>query len=306
METIQYGSDKSSIPTIHVISDSVGTTASAIARAAAAQFGETEPRVELLPNVRSFEEVRTFLLEHADYHEQLYGTREMVVLYTIIDSDVLAQLRRFFEVHPEFAAVDLMTDAVASIMRVSGKKPSLEPGELHVTDERYFNRIEAMEFTIEHDDGRNPQDLAKADIVVLGVSRCGKTPISIYLSQEGYRVSNVPLDLQSDPPRELADVDPSRMFGLMTTPEVLVGVRRKRLGNAITVAADYADLEQVVKDLEEARALMRKLGCIVIHTENRAVEETAQEILRYYELQHPRAIPAYPSYGVSPSEHGAV
>lgn len=291
METIQYGAETSSIPTIHVISDSVGTTASAIARAAAAQFGETEPRVELLPNVRSFEEVRDYLLAHAEYHRELYGKPDMIVLYTIIDAQVNEKLRAFFAEYPQFAAVDLMTDAVASIKRVSGMEPILQPGELHATDERYFNRIEAMEFTIEHDDGRNPQDLIKADIVLLGVSRCGKTPISIYLSQEGYRVSNVPLDLQSTPPRQLYDVDPSRLFGLMTTSDVLVDIRRKRLGRALSVASSYAEPEQVVADLDEARALMRRLGCIVIHTEHRAVEETAQEILRFYEMRHPRSIP---------------
>ncbi|ANE22475.1 phosphotransferase [Denitrobacterium detoxificans] len=291
METIQYGAETSSIPTIHVISDSVGTTASAIARAAAAQFGETEPRVELLPNVRSFEEVRDYLLAHAEYHRELYGKPDMIVLYTIIDAQVNEKLRAFFAEYPQFAAVDLMTDAVASIKRVSGMEPILQPGELHATDERYFNRIEAMEFTIEHDDGRNPQDLTKADIVLLGVSRCGKTPISIYLSQEGYRVSNVPLDLQSTPPRQLYDVDPSRLFGLMTTSDVLVDIRRKRLGRALSVASSYAEPEQVVADLDEARALMRRLGCIVIHTEHRAVEETAQEILRFYEMRHPRSIP---------------
>lgn len=291
METIQYGAETSSIPTIHVISDSVGTTASAIARAAAAQFGETEPRVELLPNVRSFEEVRDYLLAHAEYHRELYGKPDMIVLYTIIDAQVNEKLRAFFAEYPQFAAVDLMTDAVASIKRVSGMEPILQPGELHATDERYFNRIEAMEFTIEHDDGRNPQDLTKADIVLLGVSRCGKTPISIYLSQEGYRVSNVPLDLQSTPPRQLYDVDPSRLFGLMTTSDVLVDIRRKRLGRALSVASSYAEPEQVVADLDEARALMRRLGCIVIHTEHRAVEETAQEILRFYEMRHPRSVP---------------
>ncbi|MCR5582773.1 MAG: kinase/pyrophosphorylase [Eggerthellaceae bacterium] len=291
METIQYGAETSSIPTIHVISDSVGTTASAIARAAAAQFGETEPRVELLPNVRSFEEVRDYLLAHAEYHRELYGKPDMIVLYTIIDAQVNEKLRAFFAEYPQFAAVDLMTDAVASIKRVSGMDPILQPGELHATDERYFNRIEAMEFTIEHDDGRNPQDLTKADIVLLGVSRCGKTPISIYLSQEGYRVSNVPLDLQSAPPRQLYDVDPSRLFGLMTTSDVLVDIRRKRLGRALSVASSYAEPEQVVADLDEARALMRRLGCIVIHTEHRAVEETAQEILRFYEMRHPRSVP---------------
>ena len=123
--------------------------------------------------------------------------------------------------------------------------------------------------------------------MLLGVSRSSKTPVSIYLSQQGYKVANIPLDPSTEPPREIYDVDRTRLFGLMTTPDVLVGIRRKRLGNASGVASKYADPEYVYQDLERARALMRKLGCIVVHTENKALEETAQEILRYYERVHP-------------------
>ena len=156
-----------------------------------------------------------------------------------------------------------------------------------MADQSYFRRIEAIEFTIAHDDGRNPQDLPLADIVLLGVSRSSKTPTSIYLSQQGYKVANIPLDPATEPPAELFDVDRTRLFGLMTTPEVLVGIRERRLGNAAGVASRYADPSFVYEDLEAARALMRRLGAIVIHTENRAVEETAQEIMRYYERIHP-------------------
>ncbi len=158
---------------------------------------------------------------------------------------------------------------------------------MHVADQYYFRRIEAIEFTIAHDDGRNPQEIAQADIVLLGVSRSSKTPTSIYLSQQGYKVANIPLDPSTEPPKEIFDVERTRLFGLMTTAEVLVSIRQRRLGRAGGVASRYADPEFVYQDLEKARALMRKLGCIVIHTENRAVEETAQEILRYYERVHP-------------------
>jgi len=283
-----YRENRTAIPTIHVISDSVGMTAQTIARAAASQFGETDPNIELLSNVRSFKEIEEFLTEHSKHHQETLGDPRMVVFYTLVQGDMHAKLEDYLEKHSEIVAVDLMTDAIRAIAEVSGRESLVIPGEMHVTDEHYFKRIEAMEFTIAHDDGRNPQDLPDADIVILGVSRCSKTPTSIYLSQQGYRVANVPLDLHTDPPKELFRVDADRLFGLVTTPEVLVGVRRRRLGNAIAVARDYADPESVARDLEKARGLMRKLGCIVVHTENRAVEETAQEILRYYELAHPR------------------
>ena len=278
------------IPTIHVISDSVGITAHSIARAAASQFGVSDPVIEMLAGVKSFSEVRTFLEQQTAEHKQMYGDDTIVVFYTLVEGEVYSQLQEYLAEHPQIIAVDLMTPALHAISRVSGLVPVREPGELRATDAAYYRRIDALEFTIAHDDGRNPQDLTHADIVLVGVSRSGKTPTSIYIAQEGYKVANVPLDLHTDPPEQLYQVDRTRLFGLVTTSEVLTGVRRRRLGNAATVASSYADPLAIQADLDEARALMRRLGAIVIHTDNRAVEETAQEVLRYYEIAHPRVL----------------
>lgn len=289
MEDARQQSAWGKIPTIHVISDSVGITAHSIARAAASQFGATDPVIKVLPNARNFSEIKEFLEAQTAEHEQKYGDPTIILYYTLVEGDMYDGFQDYLRANPHIVAVDLMTPALHAIQKVSGLKPVREPGELRVTDDTYYRRIEAIEFTIAHDDGRNPQDLLKADLVLLGVSRSSKTPTSIYIAQEGYRVANVPLDLHTDPPKELYQVERTRLFGLMTTPDVLVGIRQRRLGNARTVAASYADPEVVARDLEDARALMRKLGAIVVHTENRAVEETAQEVLRYYEVAHPRA-----------------
>ncbi len=276
-----------SLPTIHVISDSVGLTAQAVARAAAAQFGVTNPCIEVLPKARTFDEIKEFIDLHSAYHLQHTGDGRMLVFYTLVDAALARKLAAYAAQRDDIVAVDLMTEAIGAIANVTGLEPSTKPGGLHVADQYYFRRIEAIEFTIAHDDGRNPQELDQADIVLLGVSRSSKTPTSIYLSQQGYKVANIPLDPRTEPPQELERVERTRLFGLMTTAEVLVGIRKRRLGNAQLVASSYADPEYVYQDLEQARALMRKLGCFVIHTENRAVEETAQEILRYYERAHP-------------------
>ncbi|MEA5019450.1 MAG: pyruvate, water dikinase regulatory protein [Gordonibacter sp.] len=275
------------LPTIHVVSDSVGITAQAVARAAAAQFGVTNPCIEVLPKAGSFDEIREFIEVHGAFHRERTGDGRMLIFYTLVNRELAHELASYAAERNDLVAIDLMTDAIAAIAHMTGLAPSTKPGGLHVADQYYFRRIEAIEFSIAHDDGRNPQELTQADIVLLGVSRSSKTPTSIYLAQQGYKVANIPLDLHTAPPRELADVDRTRLFGLMTTPEVLVGIRQRRLGNAGVVAKSYADPEYVYQDLDEARALMRKLGCIVVHTENRAVEETAQEILRYYERAHP-------------------
>lgn len=277
----------SPLPTIHVISDSVGVTAQAVARAAAAQFGVMEPNIEVLAKVRTFEEVCDFLIEHSRHHQERFGDPTLLVFFTLVSGKIRDQVAEFVSHQDNIVAVDLMSDAVNAIAQVSGMAPINTPGFQYAVNEEYFHRIEALEFTIQHDDGRNPEGLTRADIVLIGVSRSSKTPVSIYLAQQGLKVANVPVDPDTAPPRQLFEVDRTRLFGLMTTPEVLLPIRTRRMGKANAKAERYADLEYIYEDLDAARALMRKLGCIVVHTEGRAVEETAQEILRHYERSHP-------------------
>ena len=289
MKDVIIQENNTPLPTVHVISDSVGLTVQAVARAACAQFGVTYPAIEVLPKVRSLKEVKDFIEAHVAYHKEHKIGDRILVFYTLVDNGLSHDVHDFLESREDVVAVDLMTNAIHSIAEMSGLEPADKPGSMHVADRNYFKRIEAIEFTIAHDDGRNPQDLTKADIVLLGVSRSSKTPTSIYLAQQGYKVANIPLDPDTEPPLELFDVDRTRLFGLMITPDVLIGIRQRRLGRAGGVAGRYADPQFISEDLLEARALMRKLGAIVVHTENRAVEETAQEILRYYEKIHPRS-----------------
>lgn len=278
------------VPTIHIISDSVGVTAQAVARAAAAQFGVKDPNIEVLSKVKSFEEVRDFLEAHTRHHQEVFGDPSMLVFFTLVNGSIRDRVADYVSGHPTIVAVDLMTDAVSAIAQMSGLKPTSKPGSLRAVDLSYMKRIEALEFAIGHDDGRNPEGLLEADIVLVGVSRSSKTPVSVYLAQQGFKVANVPLDPSTAPPRQLYEVDHTRLFGLVTSPEVLSSIRQRRIGKASAIAPRYADLEFVYEDLDAARALMRKLGCIVVNTENRAVEETAQEILRYYERAHPTSL----------------
>lgn len=277
-----------SFPTVHVVSDSVGETARTVAQAAAAQFGVKNPKIEVFGKVKSFDQIRAILDDHAAYHVEQLGDDRLLIFYTLVDSALRDQVSAYIDAHENMHGVDLLTAAIQAMSDVSGRTPDDAPGALRIADIDYFNRVEALEFTIAHDDGRNPQDLTKADIVIIGVSRTSKTPLCIYLAQHGFHVANVPLDLHSTPPSELFDVDPSRIFGLMSTPEALCGIRSRRIGQAASVAGSYADPEYIYEDLEAARALMRKLGCYVIRTDGKAVEETAQEILDLFAKTHPR------------------
>lgn len=307
---IVRGTAPTALPTIHVVSDSTGTTATALARAASASFGEPNAYIEILPAIKSARELTEELTRHLAYHRENELPGAFIVFYTLVDEDLRAAMDEFvahakveLDASPaatvgsqeppvalagEVIAVDVLAEAHGALARATGQKPVPNPGALYSIDEAYLKRLAAMNFTIDHDDGRNPQDLTKADLVLIGVSRTSKTPLSIYLSQLGYKVANIPLDMQTEPPKQLAQVDPTRIFGLMSSPELLAEVRKRRLGSAAHVAASYSELESVYAELEYAHDLMRKLGCIVIRTDNRAIEETAQEILRYYESAHPQ------------------
>ena len=251
---------------IHVLSDSLGETGEMVALAAAAQFTPDAFRIERLQRIHTPEQLRSVVVEHCGEDCLFLGLRtEMNRL--VIDAGV--------------NAVDLIGPAVHLISKVTGLAPTGEAGAVHRTDASYFERIEALEFAVKHDDGRNPQGLAEADIVLLGVSRTSKTPLSMYLAFKGIRVANVPLALGIEPPAEVFEIDRRRCFGLISSANTLAYIRRERMRELGMVVPHYADNEQIARELDEARALMRRIGCIVINTDGRAVEETAQEILRY-------------------------
>ena len=159
-----------------------------------------------------------------------------------------------------------------------------------MADQHYFRRIEAIEFTIAHDDGRNPQELSQADIVLLGVSRSSKTPTVHLPGAAGLQgVQHPARPVHRAPEARCYEVDRTRLFGLMTTADVLVGIRQRRLGNASRGGVATMPIPNTSTRTSNAPARScANSGAIVIHTENRAVEETAQEILRYYERAHPQ------------------
>jgi regulator of PEP synthase PpsR (kinase-PPPase family) len=214
------------------------------------------------------------------------STGEMLLFHTIADIQLRAELEDYLRDKP-VAAVDLIGPAIEAIAEATGRAPKNKPGLIRQTDQGYFDRVEALEFAVDHDDGRNVEELDQADIVLIGVSRTSKTPLAIYLATHGYRVANVPLAAGTEPPRQLLELDSRRIFGLTSKADLLSEIRYRRLGEAREVARAYAEPANVQTDLEEARAFMRRLGCIVVRTDNRAIEETAQEILRYYGLTYP-------------------
>ncbi|HET6352277.1 MAG TPA: pyruvate, water dikinase regulatory protein [Coriobacteriia bacterium] len=256
---------------IHVVSDSLGETGEMVARAAVGQFEPDSFRIERLPKIESPEQLRREVKSHCG--------RYCIFFYTLVDQSLCDEMRKLCD--EGVNGVDLLSPALRLLIDVTGYEPTGEAGSIRRTDEDYFDRIEAMEFAVKHDDGRNPEGYIDADVVLVGVSRTSKTPLSMYLAFKGIRVANYPFAPGIDPPRELFEVDPRKVFGLVTDPEVLLEIRRERMRELGTWVPGYAERESVEVELEEARALMRRIGCLVVHTDNRAVEEAAQEILRH-------------------------
>jgi regulator of PEP synthase PpsR (kinase-PPPase family) len=258
--------------TVHLLSDSLGETADAVARAAAAQFPPGSFRLERLPKVSTVEQLEELVQVHCGAH--------CIFFYTLVAPELLDRMRSLV-VERGVRGVDILGPSVELLAHAAEVSPRGVAGAIRKPDEAYYDRIEAMEFAIKHDDGRNPEGLKDADVVLIGVSRTSKTPLSIYLASKGFYAANLPLVRGSAPPRELFELDPRRVFGLTSSPTVLAEIRSKRMAELGTYVAHYADRVDIEKDLEDARGVMRKIGCIVVHTNDRAVEETAQEIIRY-------------------------
>jgi len=256
---------------LYLLSDATGETVEKMVLAALSQFRGHEVKLKQIGKVRSKNQVYE-ALDDALKHQGL-------VVYTLVNRSLAAM------VHDEcdslgLACIDLLTPLLLAMARFIGHSPQETPGLLHSVDEEYFRRVEAIEFTVKHDDGQEVRKLHNANIVLVGVSRTSKTPLSIYLAHRGWKVANVPLVKGIEPPVELYDVPRDRVVGLYIEPQRLLELRSSRLKNLgqITKTA-YADYEQIREELSEAKKLYRKQGWAMVDVTGKALEETATEVL---------------------------
>lgn len=259
---------------LHLLSDSTGETLENIAKAGIAQFEDVETIRHFWPMVRS--EV------HLDRIMEEIGANPGLVLFTLANP----QLRRKLETRcralglPHVAPLDPVTDAMSNIL---GQETRNRPGRKHILDEAYFARIEAIQFTIAHDDGVGHENWEEADIVLAGVSRASKTPTSIYLANRGYKTANIPLVPESPPPPNLFTLKHPMVVGLTISPERLVQVRRNRL-LSLNQAPEtaYVDMERVQDEVAFARRMFADNDWPVIEMTRRSIEEAAAAIINLY------------------------
>jgi hypothetical protein len=255
---------------LHIVSDSTGETAARLVLALEAQFPGLVFREVRHPRVESV----------ADLERAVQSARGQasVMLYTLVEPGLrgaMRQLCRRTRVH----YCDLLGHPIDSISRVAGVGSRGQPGARAPLDETYFKRVEAMEFAVRFDDGIGG-GLDEADVVLVGVSRTSKTPLSIYLGYLGAKAANIPIVKGVDPPAALFEIDPAKIVGLTIDAQRLHEIREERVRGMGAPRSRYAELDAIYDELEIASAIHRRLGCPVIDVSELSVEETAMRILR--------------------------
>lgn len=261
---------------MHLISDSTGDTLTTIAKAACVQYQKVRPIEHVHPMVRNARQLERVL---ADIEEA-----PGIVLYTLINRDLAAMIEtRCRELSVPCLYV---LDPIMRILEAYLGAPAtpVVAGQ-HVIDASYFRRIDALNFTMAHDDGRLPDDLNTADIILLGISRTSKTPTSIYLAQKGFKTANVPLIPGVDPPRALFEPHTAFVVGLVASAERIADLRRNRLMGMVNKSdrgldQSYVDRASIAAEVLETRRLCARQGWAVMDVTRRSVEETAAAVIR--------------------------
>ncbi len=265
---------------IHVIADSSGETAARLARAAQAQFPQTTFTIVRHPRVKDSD---ALLRVFDDITASIRAENEVdnVILYTLVKKEMAAMVDRYCE-DKNILQANLFRDTLAAFERLTGSQADEAVARPVGVEADYFDRISAMEFAVRNDDGIMPEALRECDICLVGASRSGKTPLSLYLGYVGYKTVNIPLIPGIEPPQELFGLERWRIVGLTIDAERLLQIRSRRaksMGGYGVKDGGYADLVKIYDELDEVRKIQRSLGCPVIDTTGLALEEAAAKVI---------------------------
>ena len=258
--------------TLHLISDSTGATLRAVSDAAAAQFTELIYQQKTYPMVRTITQLNRVL--------KTIKKEKGIVLCTLVEEEVREKLQKFCK-KQDVLYFPVMENIVNVLEQYTGTKPINKPGGQHVVNDDYFKRIEAINYTLEHDDGQSQVNLEEADVIVVGVSRTSKTPTCIYLANQGIKAANYPLVPHIGISDELNKVKSTQVVALITSAHALVEIRRKR---SVTLGIsdldnDYIDIHKVEEEITAAKRIFANKGWPVIDITRRSVEETSSAIM---------------------------
>lgn len=257
---------------IYIVSDSIGETGENIVRAALAQFDVGDVHTKKTPYVHTKNQLK-------DIIDQASLEDEVILFHTIVDRELI-EFTSNYSKEKGIRSVDLMSPTVRAIENRTGLEPSREPGIVRKMDETYFKRVEAVEFAVKYDDGQDSAGILEADLVILGISRTSKTPLSMFLANKNIKVCNIPLVPESKPPKEIFQIPARRVVGLTNSPMEVSEIREARLiALGLPKGSNYARMERILEELDYADEIMKKIGCPVVDMTNKAIEDTAEIIL---------------------------
>jgi regulator of PEP synthase PpsR (kinase-PPPase family) len=263
---------------IYLISDSTGETLDRIFLALKAQFKNIEYKVHPYSFTRTQNQIIK-ILETAKKNEN------SIILYTIVDNGLAKFLANQSE-DMGLPCFGVLGNLILSFSKLLNQRASHQPSGQHVLNEEYYQRIEAIQFTMSHDDGNLVNEAGNSDIILLGVSRTSKTPTSIYLANKGYKTSNIPLVNENSIPKILKENPKlSCVVGLNTEPQRLVDIRKNRMNSLKeTDNTNYTNIDNIQKEIDEAKKTFKKYGWPSIDVTRKSVEETAASIIKIYEI----------------------
>ena len=268
----------SNIYQIYLISDSTGETLDRIFTAIKAQFKNIDYKIHTYSFTRTENQILKILSNAKE-------NQNSIILYSIVDSSLAKYLARNSE-EKKIPCFGVLGDLILSFSKLLNQKASHQPSGQYTLNDEYYKRIEAIQFTMNHDDGNLVKDIKKSDIILLGVSRTSKTPTSIYLANKGFKISNIPLVNENSIPETLKE-DPNltRIVGLSTEAERLVDIRKNRM-NSLKESQNksYTDLSKIKKEVEDAKNTFKKYKWPTIDVTRKSVEETAASIIKIYEI----------------------
>lgn len=259
-------------PPIYVVSGGKGVAGHAMVHSLLIQYPNNRLSVEVIPDVHTFEKIEQVVL--------LAKKNQAIIAHTMVNSNLRTNLKSCCMLHGVHQ-IDFMGDLADYLENKLGLISESTPGLYRRSDPLYFDRIDAIEFTLNQDDGVNPDRLKNAEIVLLGLSRSGKTPLSIYMSMFGWKVANVPLVKGIQPPMELYDIDPKRVFGLSINLPSLLAMRHKRMGQLGDLGQiNYTDTNYIREEIQYAHFIYERGGFTRINVTNKPIETTANEIIQ--------------------------
>ncbi|MCM3790209.1 kinase/pyrophosphorylase [Domibacillus indicus] len=256
---------------VYLLSDSVGETAEFVVKAVANQFIRGD--LEIHQN--------SYVDKESDIEEVIIEAKQTnsIIAYTLVIDSLKNYLNKRAN-EEQVLAVDLLHPLMNAFITKFDREPVCTPRMIRKLDKDYFRKVEAMEFAVNYDDACDVKGIVKADIVLIGVSRTSKTPLSMYLAYKGYKVANIPLVPEAPAPEELFSIPRNRCVGLVISPYKLNDIRRERLKTlGLKPEANYAQLERILEELDYAERVMKRVGCPVVDVSNKAIEETANYIM---------------------------